>query len=102
MVKWSNSAKLDLRQIYNYISTNSEFYAKKVINDIIYKSDNLNNYPSIGKEVNEFNNPLIREIYVYSYRMIYQIVSNNNVEILAIVHTKRNLKLNDDTDTIEK
>lgn len=39
------------------------------------------------------NNPEIREIIIYSYRMIYQITSDNEVEILAIVHIKRDFSL---------
>jgi len=38
--------------------------------------------------VPEINDPNVREIFVYSYRLIYEITPKR-VEILAIVHGKR-------------
>ncbi len=93
MVKWSNSAKYDLRQIYEYISNNSKIYGKKVIDDIVRRTEQLNRFSSSGRIVEELNNPRIREILIYSYRLIYQIKSEEEIEVLAIVHAKRQLKL---------
>lgn len=45
MVKWSDSAKYDLRQIYDYISRNSIYYGKKVVDDIVRKSEILEKHP---------------------------------------------------------
>ena len=44
MVKWSDSAAYDLHQIYNYISNDSPEYARKVISDMINKSENLESF----------------------------------------------------------
>lgn len=38
MVRWTYTAKLDLLRIYDYISKDSVYYAKKVVNDIVDKS----------------------------------------------------------------
>ena len=93
MVKWSNSAKYDLRQIYEYISSNSKIYGKKVVDDIVRKTEQLNRFSSSGRMVEELNNPRVREILIYSYRLIYQIKSEEEIEVLAIVHAKRQIKL---------
>lgn len=93
MVIWSDSAKLDLRQIYDYVSRDSKIYGKKVVDDIVDRSEQLNHFSSLGKKVTEVNNPKIREILIYSYRLIYQVASEQDVEILAIVHTRRNFTL---------
>ena len=89
MVKWSDSAKFDLRQIYDYISKDSKIYGKRVIDNIVSRSEELNVYANLGKMVTELNNPKIRELLIYSYRLIYHISSDDEVEVLAIVHTKR-------------
>ncbi len=92
MVKWSKTAMDDLRRIYNYISEDSVIYAKKVVEEIINKSDYLKAYPDIGKAIPELNNLRIRELIVYSYRMVYQ-VESEDVEILTLVHSRKNFDL---------
>jgi toxin ParE1/3/4 len=84
MVRWTYTSKLDLLQIYNYIAKDSIYYAKKVINDIVDKSDNLANFPNMGRKVEEMSDDRLREIIVYSYRMIYRVV-DDGVNILAII-----------------
>jgi toxin ParE1/3/4 len=90
MVIWSNTSKQDLKQIYEYIKRDSVYYAKKVINDIIDKAESIEELPNKGKVVDEFKDENLREILVYSYRLIYRRVSSN-IRIIAIVHCKRNL-----------
>ena len=41
MVKWSKPAKLDLKQIYDYIARDSKFYAQKISQEIVEKSEKL-------------------------------------------------------------
>jgi len=89
MVKWSLTAKNDLKQIYTYIFQDSSFYAKQVMEEIIRKSETLNLYPNMGKITPELNDSAIRELIIYSYRMIYE-VSNNEVQILTLVHSRKN------------
>jgi len=36
MVKWSRPARMDLKQIHDYIAKDSRYYAKKVKGDILY------------------------------------------------------------------
>lgn len=88
MVKWSKSAKNDLKLIYYYIANDSKTYAKKVVNEIVNKSEYLESFPQMGKMVEEVNDPSIREIVVFSYKMIYELVEKH-VEILALVHSRR-------------
>ncbi|MDQ2088267.1 type II toxin-antitoxin system RelE/ParE family toxin [Herbivorax sp. ANBcel31] len=91
MVRWSNTSKLDLRQIYDYIAKDSVYYAKKVVNDIIDKSEYLELFPNIGRKVEEINDNDLNEIIIYSYRMIYKVVEDG-INVLAIVHCRQNLK----------
>ena len=89
MVKWSKPAKLDLKQINDYIARDSIFYAQKVSSEIVEKSEKLNSFPEVGRIVPEIEDPNIRELLIYSYRLIYEVFSDK-VEILALVHGKRN------------
>ena len=88
MVKWTSTAKKDLKKIYSYIAEDSRYYARRVAQDIVEKTEGLNDFPEIGRIVPEINDKKIRELIVYSYRLIYE-VKNDDVDILAIIHGKR-------------
>ncbi|MBN2736073.1 MAG: type II toxin-antitoxin system RelE/ParE family toxin [Spirochaetales bacterium] len=87
MVIWSDRAKNSLRQIYDFIATDSTYYAKEVILKIIGETDKLVELPNIGRIVPETNNEKIREVFVYSYRLIFK-VENESINILNIIHGK--------------
>lgn len=48
MVNWTCPAKLDLRDIHDYIARDSKYYAQKVSQDIVDKSEKLSLFPEIG------------------------------------------------------
>ena len=91
MVVWSKPARDDLKAIHDFIKKDSIFYAKKVSDDIIEKSELLEQFPQMGRVVPEINKTDIRELFVYSYRMIYEI-SGKNVNILTLVHFAQDFK----------
>jgi len=91
MVIWSEPAKTDLRSIHDFIAQDSRYYAKKVTQDIREKTDILEELPKAGKKVPELNNDGVRELGLYSYRIIYEIKSQD-IFILAVVHRRRDLK----------
>jgi addiction module RelE/StbE family toxin len=88
MVIWSDPAKEDLKKIYDYIAGDSKYYAIKVSQEFIEKSEQLVELPKVGRIVPEIEDPNIRELIIYSYRLIYEI-SPNRIEILAIIHGKQ-------------
>ena len=88
MVKWSRPARMDLKQIHEYIAKDSRYYAKKVVQTIVEKTEELMVFPEIGRIVPEIDDPNIRELFVYSYRLIYEI-SSDGIEILAVIHGRR-------------
>jgi len=94
MVIWSQSARVDLRSIHDFIAHDSRFYAKKVIQDIREKADILEQLPRTGKKVPELNEDHVREISLYSYRVIYEI-GDQGIFVLAVVHKRRDLKAED-------
>ena len=88
MVIWSKPAKQDLRNIHDHITCDSRFYAKKVVQDIIEKSESLKDFPLIGRMVPELEDHDIRELIVFSYRLIYK-VSDGIIEILTLIHGRQ-------------
>ena len=91
MVIWTKVAKADLRGIYDFIAHDSRFYAKKVAQEITEKTDILESHPLIGRVVAEIGDETIREILLYTYRIIYQLM-DEQVFILTIAHKRQNLK----------
>lgn len=73
MVIWSDPAKADLRSIHEFISHDTLHYAKKVTQDIVAKTDTLGELPRVGRVVPELGNEAIRELSLYSYRILYEI-----------------------------
>ena len=88
MVIWSIPAKQDLKKIYDYIARDSKYYAEKVSQDILERSEKLNEFPEIGRIVPEIGEVNIREVIVYSYRLIYE-TSSDKIEVLALIHCKQ-------------
>jgi toxin ParE1/3/4 len=91
MVNWSDHALIQLRHIHAYIAQTSPIYAKKVSGTLVEKTLALNDLPYLGRIVPELGEESIRELSVYSYRLIYEI-KNTHIDILAIIHKRRDLK----------
>ena len=94
MVIWSEPARADLRSIHDFIAHDSSHYAKKVTQDIREKTGVLYGLPKVGKKVPESNDENVRELSLYSYRIIYQIKSQG-IFVLALVHKRRDFKMED-------
>jgi plasmid stabilization system protein ParE len=91
VVIWSDPAKADLRSIHDFIAHDSAHYAKKVTQDIVAKTDVLDELPRVGKVVPELGIDTIRELSLYSYRILYEI-KNHGVFVLAVIHARRELR----------
>jgi addiction module RelE/StbE family toxin len=91
-IKWLVSAKNDLKEIYDYISFDSKRYAKLQLERIQNSTEILKTQIEIGKIVDEIGDPKIREIVEGNYRIIYKIISKNELHILMVHHGARDLK----------
>jgi len=89
-VVWSRRASQDLEAIASYIAADSPAYASIVLNRIVHLSKTLTRFPCSGRKVPEFDDENIRELVVYSYRVIYRI-EGSEVTIAAVIHGKRDL-----------
>ena len=91
-VVWTATAKRNLATLNQFIAQDSEKYAFIVALEIVSHARDLETHPLKGKIVPEFNNPEIREIRVYSYRVIYKIITMAKLAIVRIWHKSRLLK----------
>ena len=85
----SKTARFDLKEILDYIKRDSLKYAileKQKIQDTI---DKLPKQPLSGRIVPELNNENLRELIFRNYRIIYEIVSEKQINILSIHHHAR-------------
>jgi toxin ParE1/3/4 len=90
-VTWSPEALEDLESIAEYIERDSSFYAQSVVSKILGASRNIKEFPLIGRVVPELGDENIRERFIYSYRLVYQ-MRQQNILIVAVIHGKRLLK----------
>jgi len=95
MVKWTDHANSQLRHIHNYIAQDSPLYARRVSEELIKKTIGLDVLPRKGKKVSELNVDAVRELSQYSYRILYEIKSDNLIDVLAVIHKRRDLKTED-------
>lgn len=95
MVKWTNHALTQLRHIHDYIEQDSPLYAKRVSDAMVRKTVGLDKLPRLGRKVAELNEEYIREIAMYSYRIIYEIKTDDSIEILAVIHKRQDFTAED-------
>lgn len=95
MVKWAAHAKAQLRHIHDYIAQDSPFYAKRVSEELVQKTIGLDELPRKGRMVSELNEDVVRELGLYSYRIIYEIKSEHLIEVLAVIHKRRHVEPED-------
>ncbi len=90
-IVWSRRAAQDLQSITDYIAADSPAYAGIVLKSIVNQTRILARFPQAGRKVPEFDDDNIRELVVYSYRIIYQL-QGDEVLIVAVIHGKRLLQ----------
>ena len=87
-VSWSRRALQDLEGIAEYIAADSPNYAGVVVRRIVSQARQLESFPRSGHKVPEFDDDNVREVIVYSYRIIYRL-HEDDVIIAAIIHGKQ-------------
>ena len=92
-ISLSESAYADLASIETYIAQDSALIARNFINRIFEKMEQLHDHPESGRVVQELNNKKIRELLLKKYRIVYQIISEEEIVILRVIHGSRLLDL---------
>ena len=90
-VIWSQEALDDIDSIAEYISRDSRYHARQVVETLFERGDSLLEQPESGRIVPELHDPHVREHFIYSYRLIYEL-KDNAIHILGVIHGKRLLE----------
>jgi toxin ParE1/3/4 len=93
-IVWAPSAIKDIAAIAEYISNDSVWAAGNMVSLFFEKAKVLERYPLIGKPVPEIKVDYLREILISRYRIIYEIISEDELHILSVHHQSRLLKNN--------
>jgi addiction module RelE/StbE family toxin len=87
-VQWTANAIRQLNGIYESISKDSEFYARRMIDRLTSRSIQIQEHDLSGEMVPEFRDTTIREVIEGPYRIIYQ-TSGSTLFVLAVIHGAR-------------
>lgn len=88
---WSPEAIEDIEAIAEYISRDSEYYARAVVSRIVSTTESIPENPEIGRIVPEIAANDFRERFVHRYRVIYR-VEPERILLTAIIHGSRLLE----------
>ena len=75
-IRWTDKAVSDIEDIYDYIATDSPFYAKHQVEKFLTAVKKLLDFPSSGRQIPEFPDLPHREILISPYRIIYRYEPN--------------------------
>jgi len=84
-VQWTQNAIGHLANIYEYIAINSPFYAKRMVDEITRRSEQIADQHFSGRKVPEYDAQDIRELIEKPYRIIYRI-KPDQIDVLAVIH----------------
>ncbi|MGB7511661.1 MAG: type II toxin-antitoxin system RelE/ParE family toxin [Pelodictyon phaeoclathratiforme] len=91
LLAWSPEALEDVELIASFVERDSLWYAKIVASKIVSAAENIPSNPEMGRMVPEIADKNIRELFVYSYRLIYRI-EPERVVVAAVIHGSRLLQ----------
>ena len=89
-VHWTDTAEKHLDTIYSYIAQNSPEYAKRMVDRLTRRSQQISAYPLSGRIVPEYEIDTIREVIEGPYRIIYHI-KPDQIDVLAVIHGAMNI-----------
>ncbi|HVG28519.1 MAG TPA: type II toxin-antitoxin system RelE/ParE family toxin [Pyrinomonadaceae bacterium] len=87
-VFWTDAALSQLEAIRDYFAQTSPEYAQRLVERLINRSEQIAAFPRSGRMVPEYEIDEVRQVVEGSHRIIY-LIKENQVEILAIIHTTR-------------
>ena len=87
-VVWSESARAALDEAIAYIARDSVHGAERVLSQALDAAAALATLSARGRVVPELDDPAIREVFVFRYRLVYQ-VRAHQIIILAFLHGAR-------------
>ncbi|MBX3335751.1 MAG: type II toxin-antitoxin system RelE/ParE family toxin [Nitrospira sp.] len=90
-VIWTTSARNELDDIVTYIAKDTPLSALAFLEEVLNTADSLTTLSERGRIVPEYQNPLVRELFVKHYRLLYEI-HDRAVYVLGLIHGARDFK----------
>jgi len=87
-VIWSHAAVNDLEVAAEYLHPDSPSFASSFVLRALEAGRSLSVFSERGRVVPELESDNIREVFLYSYRLIYR-VEKDKVSILGLIHGRR-------------
>ncbi len=87
-VVWTDEARRALEEALEYIAQDSSDGARAVLEQALAAASGLATLSERGRVVPELNDPHLREVFVFRYRLLYE-VAPSEVRILALLHGAR-------------
>ena len=92
-LRWTEQATNQLGAIAEYISLASPVYAEQVVERIVSRLRQAQQFPESGRRVPEAGNADPRELVERPYRIIYR-VRAAAIEVVTILHGRQDLQSN--------
>jgi len=89
-VHWTETAEGHLDAIHSYIAQDSPAYAKRMVDRLTRRSQQIAAFPLSGRRVPEYDYDQIREVIEGPYRIIYHI-KPDQIDVIAVIHAARNV-----------
>lgn len=88
-IVWTRQALKNLKEIKDYVSQGSTYYAERLINQIYDGVQVLINHPESGMVDQTEKARVLRRLIIKTYRIIY-LYHKDVVQIIAVYHQSRN------------
>ncbi len=89
-IVWSPLALERIGEIAAYIAEDNPAAARKWVDDVFARAENLLVFPEGGRHLPEIRRPDLRELVMGNYRLIYRIKAQETA-ILTVRHFKQKL-----------
>ena len=89
-LRWTEQAVNQLGTIAEHISLASPIYAEQVVERLVTRLRQAQDFPASGRLVPEMSRPELRELIEAPYRVIYR-VHPTAIEVVAILHGRQDL-----------
>lgn len=90
-VVWTLAAYRGLEDVLAYVALDSPEAAHRIVQRVVEAAESLGALSQRGRMVPEFRDPMIRETFIFGYRLLYE-VGDNEVSIIAFLHGARDFE----------
>ena len=87
-IVWAQAARQALDDAIGHIAEDSRDAARRILTRALEAASTLTSFAERGRVVPELGDPAVREVFVYSYRLLYEI-RNDTVVVIGFVHGAR-------------